>query len=109
MPTRGRRPGNADTREQVLQAARRQFAEHGYAGATVRSIADEAGVNPALIHHYFGTKAQLHADAIDLPVDIAAVLDTLLVQTPRDELAEALVRHAIAVGATPPRAPACAR
>jgi AcrR family transcriptional regulator len=47
------------TRQQLLQAARRRFAVDGYDAATVRDIADEVGVNVALINRYFGSKAGL--------------------------------------------------
>jgi AcrR family transcriptional regulator len=55
----GRTPGSPPNRESILAAARRQFIERGYDGATIRSIAAAAGVDPALVHHYFGTKDQL--------------------------------------------------
>ena len=52
----GRRPGAADTRGEILAAARSEFAAKGYDASSVRGIAREAGVDPALVHHYFGTK-----------------------------------------------------
>lgn len=63
----GRRAGSPDTRNEILDAARFEFAENGYAGATIRGIARRAGVDPALVHHYFGTKDGLFAESIDLP------------------------------------------
>jgi AcrR family transcriptional regulator len=63
----GRRPGNADTREQILAAAREQFAAKGFRGTTMRSIADAAKVNVALLAHYFGGKAQLFDATLELP------------------------------------------
>ncbi|GIU92771.1 MAG: TetR family transcriptional regulator [Acidimicrobiia bacterium] len=68
MSPRGRRPGRSDTRERILAAARRVFGEVGYERATIRRIAGAAGVDPALVHHYFGPKADLYAAAISLPV-----------------------------------------
>ena len=56
----GRRGGDSGTREAILDAARKQFAAHGYGGATIRRIAADAGVDPALVHHflrYQGTPA----------------------------------------------------
>jgi AcrR family transcriptional regulator len=50
---------DGDTREAILQAAQRVFARRGTAGARTREIAEEAGVNNALVHYYFGTKAAL--------------------------------------------------
>lgn len=56
---RGRRPGNQNTRGLILAAARRQFSEKGYALTSMRAIAREAGVDPALVHHYFTSKEAL--------------------------------------------------
>jgi AcrR family transcriptional regulator len=53
MRAGGRRPGNPDTRAQIVAAARASFSEHGYAAVSLRSIAGRAGVDPALVHHYF--------------------------------------------------------
>jgi AcrR family transcriptional regulator len=64
----GRRTGSPDTRSEILDAARSIFSEVGYDRATVRIIAGEAGVDPALIHHYFGTKDELFAASINLPM-----------------------------------------
>lgn len=52
----GRPAGSPPNREAILASARRQFVERGYDGATIRSIAAGAGVDAALVHHYFGTK-----------------------------------------------------
>lgn len=101
MAKTGRRPGQPQTRAQILQVARDQFAERGYTTTTIRSIAEAAGVHPALLHHYFGTKERLYQAALDMPVDTWAVLDRLLVDTPRAEFAEALVRHFITTWRAP--------
>jgi len=71
---RGRRPGRQNTREAVLQAARLAFAEAGYDRASVRQIAAAAGVDTALVHHYFGTKEQLFQAAVEFPVDLPTTL-----------------------------------
>ncbi len=63
----GRRPGDQDTRTVILTAARTAFSDLGFDGATIRHIAAGAGVDPALIHHYFGSKADLYATAIRAP------------------------------------------
>lgn len=68
MARSGRRPGDTDTREEILAAARAAFGEVGYDRATIRQIASTAGVDPALVHHYFGPKADLYAAAIDVPI-----------------------------------------
>lgn len=79
---RGRRPGGADTRKVVLDAARRRFAEVGYAGASLRSIAAEAAVDPSLVVHYFGSKEGLFRAVIEWPFDPAVFLDQLTAAGP---------------------------
>jgi AcrR family transcriptional regulator len=64
----GRRPGKPDTRQEILDAARQEFAAAGYDGATIRGIAAVAGVDPALVMHYFGSKDRLFAASLDFPV-----------------------------------------
>lgn len=72
---RGRRPGSsADTRLAILESARASFAERGYAGTTIRAVAGAAGVDAALVHHYFGSKDDLFLAALALPVDPRVVL-----------------------------------
>ena len=69
-PTRrGRRPGSPDTRAAILAEARTLFAAQGYAGTSVRAVAAAAGVDAALVHHYFGTKDDLFLAALELPID----------------------------------------
>jgi AcrR family transcriptional regulator len=68
-PRRGRRPGAPDTRSTILDAARAAFGEKGFAGTTIRAVASSAGVDAALVHHYFGTKDDLFLAAMELPVD----------------------------------------
>ena len=82
MARTGRRPGVSGTREAILGAARRAFAEHGYQHATIRGVADLAGVDPALVHHYFGTKQALFVAAVQLPVNPAEQLMAVLAQDP---------------------------
>jgi AcrR family transcriptional regulator len=67
----GRRTGSPDTRSEILDAARSVFSEVGFDRATIRGIALEAAVDPALIHHYFETKDKLFAASIDLPMPAA--------------------------------------
>jgi AcrR family transcriptional regulator len=64
----GRRGGDSGTRDAILAAARKRFADLGYDGATIRGIAADAGVDPALVHHFFGTKERLFTAAMRLPV-----------------------------------------
>jgi AcrR family transcriptional regulator len=79
MRTRsGRRPGESGTRESIAGAARRLFAERGYDRTTLRAVAAEAGVDPALVVHFFGSKQQLFLTVVALPVDPAVELPRLL-------------------------------
>ena len=73
-PRTGRRAGESGTREAVLEAARERFADLGYDGATIRAIAADAGVDSALVHHFYGTKEQLFAEAVGFPAVPSEVL-----------------------------------
>ena len=88
---RGRRRGAPDTRGAILAAAREEFGVHGYDGATVRGIAGRAGVDAALVHHYFGTKERLFAAAMQLPINPAVMVPEILAG-PREEMGERGVR-----------------
>ena len=74
----GRRAGDSGTREAIGEAARAQFADLGYHGATIRGIASAAGVDPALVHHYYGSKEALFAAAMRLPVLPSEVMTAAL-------------------------------
>jgi len=92
-PRRSGRPaGSPPNREAILEAARRQFTERGYDSATIRGIAAGAGVDPALVHHYFGTKEDLFTAALQLPTSPRQVLEDVLPGDP-DGLGERLVRR----------------
>jgi AcrR family transcriptional regulator len=81
-----------------LQAARSQFAEHGYDGATIRAIAAAAGVDPALVHHFYGSKESLFAAAMQLPVVPSEVISAIMAgHEQTDALGAHLVRSALAV------------
>ena len=92
----GRRPGDSGARDAILAAARRAFGTGGFAGSTIRGIAREAGVDPALVHHYFGTKDRLFAAALELPLDPTTVIPGLVAQG-RDGLGERLARTFLGV------------
>ncbi|WP_431913652.1 TetR family transcriptional regulator [Nonomuraea jabiensis] len=96
----GRRPGSADTRGEILAAARKVFAEKGFDKATVRGIAREAKVDPALVHHYFETKEGMFAAAMQLPFSPENIV-RMLVEGPREEVGERLVRMILQVTASP--------
>jgi len=69
----GRRPGASHSRARILAAAQRLFAERGYDGASVRAVAARARVDPALVLHFFGSKADLFARTLHLPIDPAEI------------------------------------
>ncbi len=96
----GRRPGSSDTRERILHAARASFGERGFDGTTIRSVAALAGVDPALVHHYFGSKQQLFVAAMELPVDLDVEVPRLLVGPP-EELGLRIVRFILELWDTP--------
>jgi AcrR family transcriptional regulator len=100
MARPGRRPGQTETRDHILAAARARFASHGYDGATIRGIAADAGVNPALIHHFFGTKEQVFVAALHLPIDPALIVP-VLVDGPRSEFGSRMVRFFLTVWGNP--------
>ena len=93
---RGRRPGSPDTRAAILAQARELFAAQGYAGTSVRSIATAAGVDAALVHHYFGTKDDLFVAALELPVDPRERLADVVALGP-DGAGERMVRVFLSV------------
>ena len=100
----GRRPGESGTREAILRAARGRFNDHGYAGATIRDIAADAGVAPALVHHFFGTKEALFADAMRLPVLPSEVMAQVIGSGLGDSagsMGEAMVRAALMMWEVP--------
>ncbi len=78
----GRRPGDSGTRAAIGEAARAQFADFGYHGATIRGIAAAAEVDPALVHHYYGSKEALFAAAMQIPVVPSEVLTAALSNRP---------------------------
>jgi AcrR family transcriptional regulator len=95
---RGRRTGDSNARDQILGAARVLFAQHGYDATTLRAVADRAGVDVALCSYYFGSKADLFAAALELPVSPAAALAGVLAQSDRrDDLAERILTTLVAV------------
>jgi AcrR family transcriptional regulator len=95
-PRTGRRPGTSSTREAILASATRLFGERGYTGATMRAIAAEAGVDAALVVHFFGNKATLLAEAVEWPFDPEIEMPRLLVDGKRQagrHLADLFVRN----------------
>ncbi|HEX3785776.1 MAG TPA: TetR family transcriptional regulator [Pseudonocardiaceae bacterium] len=94
---RGRRGGGEDTKAALLAAAKAVFAEQGYDNATVRTIAARAGVDPAMVNHWFGGKQGLFAAAVlQLPITPADLLAHLLDGDP-NTVAERMVRIFVTV------------
>lgn len=78
-PTRGgRRPGPNGTREAIEETARKLFAELGYERTSLRQIALQAGVDPALVSHFYGKKRDLFLAVVELPVEPASVIGRVL-------------------------------
>jgi AcrR family transcriptional regulator len=90
-PRTGRRPGVSGSREAILEAARKLFAERGYVGTSLRAIATEAGVDASLIVHFFGTKAGLLTEAIRWPFDPEVEM-ARIGEAGRGQVGEALAR-----------------
>jgi AcrR family transcriptional regulator len=86
----------------VLAAARAAFAERGFDGATIRGIATAAGVDPALVHHYFGNKDKLFLAAVEAPADPEELLPVVLAGGP-DDLGRNLLRMFLRVWDGPAR------
>lgn len=97
----GRRPGGADTRGTVLDAARSEFAAHGYEKTSMRGIARAAGVDAALLHHYFGTKQQLFVAALEFPIN-PELIAQLILTGDRSQAGPRVVRFALTLWDDPP-------
>ncbi|MCA4754981.1 TetR/AcrR family transcriptional regulator [Mycolicibacterium fortuitum] len=85
----GRPAGPSDRRVRILASARELFARNGIDKTSIRAIAADAGVDAALVHHYFGTKTQLFAAAIHIPIDPMTVIGKLQ-EVPVDQLGHTL-------------------
>src|SRR5216684_4875615 len=103
MARTGRRPGTGGTRERILAAARSDFGKGGYEGTTIRGIAAQAKVDPALVMHYFESKDGVFRAAVKFPVDPAEFIPRL-VAPGLDRLGERLVRFFVETGTRPPAA-----
>ncbi|WP_326754069.1 TetR family transcriptional regulator [Streptomyces hirsutus] len=100
---RGRPPRteSADTRDRILDAAREEFSERGYDKTSVRGIAKSAGVDSALVHHYFGTKEQVFEAAVE--VAFAPVLKgrRAVLDAPLEEVGERMTRMILGLWENP--------
>lgn len=86
---RGRPAGSSGSRERILASARELFARNGIRNTSIRAVAAAAGVDSALVHHYFGTKEKLFAAAVQIPIDPMQVIGPLR-EVPVDHLGYAL-------------------
>lgn len=100
MKRSGRRRGSPDTRESILDAARRLFADKGFDATTVRAIAADAGVDPAMIHHFWGTKEELFRATLQFPIDPATEIPEITAGG-KEELGERLVRTFVRIWDSP--------
>ncbi|HEX2821997.1 MAG TPA: TetR family transcriptional regulator [Streptosporangiaceae bacterium] len=91
MSRTGRRPGTPATRDAILAIARRRFATRGYDATSLRGIATEAKVDPALVIHYFGTKEGLFVAATGLPAGLSELFGNPAA-LPVHDYVQALVR-----------------
>jgi AcrR family transcriptional regulator len=94
----GRRSGSPDTRAEIVDAAREAFSDSGYDGASIRKIAAAAGVDPALVYHYFEGKGDLFAASIDLPFNPRSAIAAAF-EGPIDEVGERLATMFVSVWA----------
>jgi AcrR family transcriptional regulator len=85
----GRPRGTTDTRERILASARELFARNGIGNTSIRAVAAAAGVDSALVHHYFGTKEKLFAAAVHIPIDPMDVIVPLR-EVPVEQLGHAI-------------------
>ncbi|MGH3782525.1 MAG: TetR/AcrR family transcriptional regulator [Pseudonocardiaceae bacterium] len=93
---RGRRPAVENTRAALLDAARVVFTERGFDGATVRTIAQRAGVDAAMVNHWFGGKDGLFVASLEIPVDPTEILSRILDGDP-EQAAERILRTFLSV------------
>ncbi|MGW1257047.1 TetR/AcrR family transcriptional regulator [Streptomyces sp. NPDC002513] len=100
-PSRRETAAAPATRDRILQAAREEFSERGYEKTSVRGIAKAAGVDSALVHHYFGTKEQVFEAAIEVAVAPALSAPDMITEGPRDAVGERLTRFFFSVWENP--------
>jgi AcrR family transcriptional regulator len=90
-----RRPGRwrsgAESKQRVLQVARELFGQNGYSGTTVRAIATAAGVDPAMVFYFFGTKQGLFSAVIDMSENVPPAIESIFAGS-LDTIGERIVR-----------------
>ncbi|MER6126770.1 TetR family transcriptional regulator [Streptomyces sp. NPDC001795] len=100
-PSRTETAAAPATRDRILEAAREEFSERGYEKASVRGIAKAAGVDSALVHHYFGTKEQVFEAAIEVAFAPALSAPDAIAEGPRDAVGERLTRFVLGIWENP--------
>ncbi|MFD7156684.1 TetR family transcriptional regulator [Kribbella sp. NPDC059898] len=98
--TPGRRPGGPDTRGEILDAARESFADKGFAATSMRAVARQAGVDAALVHHYFDSKDELFIEAMAIPVD-PRVIAARILDGPPEQMGRRIATAFLGVWETP--------
>jgi AcrR family transcriptional regulator len=88
-------------RERILEAARGEFSARGYEKTSVRGIAKAAGVDSALVHHYFGTKEQVFASAIEVAFAPALDASSAIEEGPLEDVGERLTRFVFGIWENP--------
>lgn len=101
----GRRPGRQDTKGHILRAAQARFGQLGFEATSIRGIAEDAGVDSALVHHYFGTKEDLFLAAVRPPTDPDDMLPKILAGD-IDGVGERIVRTYLDMWDSPVSGPA---
>ncbi|WP_255953187.1 TetR/AcrR family transcriptional regulator [Streptomyces odontomachi] len=100
-PSRSQVGQGPATRDRILEAARTEFAERGYEKASVRAIAKTAGVDSALVHHYFGTKEQVFEAAVEVAFVPALHASEVLTAGSVTDVGERLTRFFFGVWENP--------
>lgn len=99
-PPRDRAAEGGGARSRILESARREFSERGYDKTSVRAIAKAAGVDAALVHHYFGTKDEVFEAAIEVTMEPGQLVTSLLAAGP-ERIGERLARYFLGVWENP--------
>ncbi|MET9125311.1 TetR family transcriptional regulator [Streptomyces sp. NPDC004528] len=100
-PSRTQTQAVPATRDRILDAAREEFSERGYEKTSVRGIAKAAGVDSALVHHYFGTKEQVFEAAVEVAFAPALAAPTAVEDGPLDGIGERLTRFIFGIWENP--------
>ncbi|MFF3612841.1 TetR family transcriptional regulator [Streptomyces sp. NPDC002580] len=100
-PSRTQTEAGPATRDRILEAAREEFSERGYEKTSVRGIAKSAGVDSALVHHYFGTKEQVFEAAIEVAFAPALDAPEMVLKGSLDGIGERLTRFFLGIWENP--------